>query len=131
MDLWAFTLWQDDKIRIYLQKHYWEIPRFRWARFMKVETKSNMDRSEQFNMFDKYVWQDVIYIHTRCWWVDWDEYSNYNACWGKEFEENNKELFLEWIDDEFDPTYRDHYFKAVIDDKYKEILDMFNSEKNE
>lgn len=133
MDLWAFALWQEDKIRIYLKKHYWDIPRFRWVRFMKVESKED-DRngwSSQMRLFNKFVWQDVIYIHTRCWWIDWDEYSNYNACWGRDFEEDNIQLFLWWIDDEFDPTYRDHYFEAVIDDDYKEILDMFNKEENE
>lgn len=67
MDLWAFALGQVDIMRIYVMKHYWEVPRCRWVRFMKVESKSNMERSEQFNMFDKYVWQDVLMKRLR--WI--------------------------------------------------------------
>lgn len=39
-----------------------------------------------------------------------------------EYIEKNKELFLDHITDEFDCTYCDHYFKAVVNDEYAELI---------
>ena len=145
MDLIAFENNRNNKkIRDYINKHYGDVPRMRGVRFMKIEErvsdKPNMDVTDLFEiesenfadyteaikMFNKYVGQDVIYIHTRCGdcHLGYDnENSNYVSCGAKEWEEEHKDLFLEHITDPFDSTYCTHYFKAVIDDDYKDILE--------
>lgn len=149
MDLIAYSNKQIEEVNNYIKKYYGEVPRCRGIRFMKleekVETKPNIDvidlfeveenekydYSEAINMFNKYVGQDVIYIHTRCGdcGLGYDnECSNYISCGAKDWEEKNKDLFLEHITDSFDPTYCTHYFKAVVNDNYKEILGMISNE---
>ena len=131
MDLYAYTLKSEELIEKYISKHYGEIPRYRGVRFMKVEQKSKKT-GEQFDIFNKYVGTDTIYIHTRCGGCGLkyaDEYCNYRYFKADEWEQKHKDLFLENISDEFDCTYADHYFKAVIDDDYKEIIKWFEKEK--
>lgn len=141
MDLIAYSNGQIDLFKDYLTKYYGDIPRFRGARLMKfeeeVEDKPNIDVSDMFGvdeevdysevnkMFNKYVGQDVIYIHTRCGSCgDYDdEDNNYIYCGAKAWEEKYKDLFLEHITDPFDKTYCTHYFKAVINDEYQAIID--------
>lgn len=63
--------------------------------------------------------------------IDWgydDEDSNYISCGAKDWEESNKDLFLDHITDKFDSTYCTHYFKAVINDEYNELLSYFPEE---
>ncbi len=145
MDLIAYSNLRQEKIDKYIKKYYGEVPRIRGIRFMKREVpvngKPNIDGTDLFpidefeeidysdvnDMFNKYAGQDVIYLHTRCGdcgrGYD-DEDSNYIYCGAKEWEEKHKDLFLEHITDPFDSTYCTHYFKAVVDDLYKEIIDM-------
>lgn len=144
MDLIGFVISQNDKVKNYVNKYYGEIPRCRGVRLMAIENKAedkpNVDVTDLFDIgekynydeetriFNKYVGQDVIYIHTRCGNCDFgydDENSNYISCGAKDWEEKNKDLFLEHITDEFDSTYCTHYFKAVINDEYKELLNEF------
>lgn len=126
MDLGAFMVSQDNDVAEYIKKNYGEVPRMRGVRFMKLEKPvPNEEKSAQIDMFNKYCGQDVIYIHTRCGDCGMgfkDKDSNYVSCGAKDWEEKNKELFLEHISDEFDCTYCDHYFKAVVNDEYAELL---------
>lgn len=144
MDLIAFANSQNSKIMNYVNKYYGKIPRCRGVRLMALEEKSkekpNVDVTDLFDtgeeyshdeetkIFNKYVGQDVIYIHTRCGDCDlgYDgENSNYVFCGAKDWEGKYKDLFLEHITNEFDCTYCTHYFKAVINDEYKELLNEF------
>ena len=111
MDLQAFMIGEDKDIMSYVNKHYGEIPRLRGVRFMKLETPCGD------SVFDSYCGKDVVYIHTRC---GGDNYEYFEADeW-----ENNNPLFLEGVDDDFDCTYRDHYFEAVVDDEYNSIINQ-------
>ena len=126
MDLYAFSLGQSKDIEEWLQKLYGNIPRFRGVRFMRFENKIEDDYSYQADLFNEFVGQDVIYIHTRCGGDYDDEDSNYISCGGKEWEDENPGTFLDSVTDEWDCTYRDHYFKAPIDDEfYQNIIKSF------
>lgn len=143
MDLIAYNNKNIDLLEEYLKRNYGDIPRYRGVRLMrledKVESKPNIDVTDMYeledkeeydysgniDMFNKYVGQDVIYIHTRCGdcGLDYDDKdSNYVACGAKDWEEKHKDLFLDHITDAFDSTYCTHYFKAVIDEDYKELV---------
>lgn len=148
MDLMAYMIKQDKDVSTYIDKHYGEIPRCRGIRFMKLEVpiendnKPNKDVTDLFpsddmdmveydevnEMFNRYVGQDVIYIHTRCGDCGMgyeDEDSNYVYCGAKDWEEEHKDLFLDHITDPFDSTYCTHFFKAVVDDEYNKIIQNF------
>lgn len=126
MDLGAYMVAERKEVAEYIKKNYGDVPRMRGVRFMKIEEPvPNEEKSPQIDMFNRYCGQDVIYIHTRCGDGGMgfeDEDSNYIACGAEEWEEKNKELFLEHIADEFDSTYCDHYFKAVVNDEYAELI---------
>lgn len=149
MDLIAYNEMQLEKVNNYIKKHYGDVPRNRGVRFMKleskVEDKPNIDVSDMFgteeskncgykeiiDMFNKYAGEDVIYIHTRCGDCGLgydDEDSNYIYCGAKDWENEHKDLFLEHITDAFDATYCTHYFRAVIDEDYKEIVGVISNE---
>jgi len=133
MDLYAYLQSTDEMIGKYLAENYGEIPRLRGARFMKIESPVEQDEyyNEEFEVFNKYAGQDVIYIHTRCGDCGMgyeDEGSNYVYCGAKDWEERFSSLFLEHITDTFDSTYCTHYFKAVINDDYEKILKSLSSE---
>lgn len=109
----------------YVVENYGEVPRLRGIRLMKLEDKTGEDGT-QMEMFDSMCGKDVVYIHTRCGSCgcgDDDPDTNYIACGGKEFDERNADRFIASINDEFDGTYRDHYFKAVVNDEYKRLLE--------
>lgn len=118
MDLGAYVISQETAIVSYVNKHYGDVPRLRGVRFMRVETPYHSD-SYQNDMFDSYCGKDIIYIHTRCGG------NNYIDCGGEEWENSNP-LFLEGVDDEWDCTYRDHYFEAVVDEEYNKIIAMLS-----
>ena len=126
MDLGAFMVSECADVAGYIKKNYGEVPRMRGVRFMKIEKPvPNEEKSPQMDIFNKYCGQDVIYIHTRCGDCGMgfkDKDSNYVACGAKEWEKKNKKLFLEHISDEFDDTYCDHYFKAVLGEEYAELI---------
>lgn len=123
MDIGAYI--EIPTLENYVNKHYGEVPRLRGIRLMKLEEKSG-EYGSQIEMFDSHCGEDVIYIHTRCgsaYWGDDDPDANYIGCGGKDWEESNPDTFIESINDEWDGTYRDHYFKAVIDDEYKQLIE--------
>ena len=123
MDLGAYM--QIPSLEGYVTKHYGDVPRLRGIRLMKLEKESG-EYGRQMEMFDSHCGEDVIYIHTRCGsagWGDDDPDANYISCGGKDWEESNPDTFIESINDEWDGTYRDHYFKAVIDDEYKQLIE--------
>ena len=126
MDLGAFMVSECADVAGYIKKNYGDVPRMRGVRFMKIEKPvPNEEKSPQVDMFNKYCGQDVIYIHTRCGDCGRgfkSKDSNYVSCGAKDWEEKNKELFIEHISDEFDNTYCDHYFKAVLGEEYAELL---------
>lgn len=130
MDLGAYNLSCDIMMNTYITKNYGEVPRCRGVRFMKVERPWG-GNSAGDKLHDKYVGTDTIYIHTRCGHCGMgydDEDSNYVYYGAKEWEEKNKDKFLEHLTEEFDQTYCTHYFKAVINDEYKEILKEIKGE---
>ena len=125
MDLGAYSL--IGTLEEYVTKHYGEVPRLRGIRLMKLEDKTNDSGLE---IYDSYCGKDVIYIHTRCgsaWYGDDDPDANYISCGGKEFDERNSETFIESVNDEWDGTYRDHYFQAVIDSEYKQLIEALGA----
>lgn len=134
MDLYAYSLTGFPEINDYIEKHYGNVPRLRGVRFMKVYDRMDFEDCEWDEMFLSYCGQDVIYIHTRCGDCGMgfdDERSNYVYCGGKEWEEQHKDLFLSHQSDEFDSTYCDHYFKAVVDEQYNRILTELTPKEND
>lgn len=128
MDLGAYA--NIPTLESYVAKHYGEVPRLRGIRLMKLEEPTG-EPERQMQVFDGYCGKDVIYIHTRCgsaMWGDDDPDANYIGCGGKEWEEANSETFIESLNDEWDGTYRDHYFKAVIDDGYRQLIATENGD---
>lgn len=130
MDLHAYALMEEvEEIKDYIKKNYGDVPRIRGVRFMKLESDwTGEDLNEERLIHDKYVGQDVIYIHTRSgscgnWY---SEDSNYIYFGADKWEESNSELFLEHVNDSLDWTYATHYFKAVVDDDYNNIINQLN-----
>ena len=66
MDLKAFVNTYDEKLSDYIEKNYGEIPRCRGYELMKLAEKYGDDSDEQTSLYNSFVGQDVIYIHTRC-----------------------------------------------------------------
>ena len=126
MDLGAHVISRDEAVMSYVNKHYGGIPRLRGVRFMKLETPYDSD-GYQDDVFNSYCGKDVIYIHTRCGgYRNWEE-SNYVYFDADKWEDNNP-LFLEGVNDEFDSTYRDHYFTAVVDEEYDSLIAMLSED---
>ena len=51
MDLYAFAVTRDSRIKDYINKNYGEVPRMRGVRSMKVEDKQlSDDSSKQLNL---------------------------------------------------------------------------------
>lgn len=110
MDLGAFLLINSLKALLPSKP-----PRLRGLRLMKLEDKIEQT-SPQYEMFNKYVGTDTLYIHTRC---GGDNYTYFEM---DKWEKDNK--VLDGVDDEFDITYRDSYI-AIPEDKmedYQKIL---------
>lgn len=128
MDIYATILANDEKIDAYIEKHFGNVPRIRGVRFMKVEQVPDVSDDEadcEYNMFRKYAGKDVVYIRTRCGDCNLgydNESSNYIYCGGKDWEEEHKDLFLDHVTEDFDSTYCVHYFNAVVDEEYNEII---------
>lgn len=136
MDLYAYALSNDSDIHDYIIKHYGNVPRLRGVRFMKIYDTKEFDNGDWSDMFLSYCGQDVVYIHTRCGDCGMgfdDEDSNYVYCGGKEWEEQHKDLFLSHETDDDDCTYCSHYFKAIVDEEYKAILNklVFKGQGND
>lgn len=119
MDLYAYMLMDSASLREYVKKSYGEVPRIRGIRLMKFE---ELDASEmdgpQSEMFARHCGEDVVYIHTRC------GSGNYEYFEADKWEASNP-TFIESIDDEFDGTYRDHYFQAVPGMEYDKLCAEF------
>lgn len=127
MDLSAYAISRDEMIMSYINKHYGEVPRLRGVRFMKVENpydgKGYLEYQD--DAFNSYCGKDVIFIHTRCGGErNWEE-SNYVYFGADKWEEGNP-LFIEGVTDEYDATYRDHYFEAVVNDEYNKLVNMLS-----
>ena len=136
MDLYAYS--QIDKYKKYLEENNIDIPRLRGLRLMKDEepvseekikeyaedfskyiilagidsaSKDKRKRYEhalkrvkkQYGIYNKYVGKNVLYVHARVGGANWDFFG---------MDEITKHpLYLERIDDFFDSTYCDIYFK--------------------
>lgn len=124
MDLGAYN--NIPSLGDYVYRHYGNVPRLRGVRLMKAEEPVETDGEWQLEVFNGFCGEDVVYIHTRCGGCcdEDDPDSNYVYCGGRDWEESNGELFIKSIDDAWDKTYRDHYFKAVIDDEYARLVDV-------
>lgn len=139
MDLYACS--QIDKYKKYLKENNIEIPRLRGLRLMKDETPVSEDEikecvesvalcryskkaksindlhgkarkkyklllkqaKKQYGIFNKYVGKNVLYVHARLGG------SNWSYCGGSELEKHP--LYLERVDDYYDNTYCDIYFR--------------------
>lgn len=132
MDLGAYVIMEEPEIKAYLEKHYGDVPRPRGVRFMALHKETDCDEDDV--VFKKYCGQDIIYIHTRCGECgmgfdykpkdpEQDLRSNYEYFGADKWEEAHKDLFLEHEADDDDKTYASHYFKAVVDDEYRAIID--------
>ena len=147
MDLIAYQIKDIDIINNFIKNNYGNIPRIRGVRLMKLEKavdkkqnidvldvlgkKSNVDYKESNDIFNKYVGQDVIYIHTRCGDCGLgysSKESNYKYYGADEWEKKYEELFLEHITDPFDNTYCTHYFKAVDNAEYQNMINELQQE---
>lgn len=132
MDLYAHSLKEEELIEKYIKENYGEIPRYRGVRFMKVEQKETEEKGKQVKLFNKYAGTDTIYIHTRCGKCGRNffniKYSNYKYFGADKWEKSHKKLFLKSIDDSFDSTYCDHYFRAVINEDYENIIKYLSKE---
>lgn len=115
----CWSSWKDDtRNDILIRKnvvHEWGIERevvgYRWnkihgkkRKWIKFEIKQTKKRvKKQYEMWNRYVGQDVLYVHSRCGGDNW----NYFGA--------NKLLihpdFLDRCDDYWDGTYCDIYFK--------------------
>jgi hypothetical protein len=138
MDLYAYVLSSDEQIHGYVTKHYGDPPRLRGIRHMKFETPDHCEGDGvQAEMFARHCGEDVIYIHTRCGsarWGDDDPDANYVYFGADNWEKANSDTFIESCNDEFDGTYRDHYFKAAPGEDYDELCKLFEdieASKNE
>ena len=139
MDLGAYAIMEIPEVMDYINKHYADIPRPRGIRFMYIERSCDDTDSSQASCFNKYIGQHVIYFHTRCGDCGmgyYNEDSNYIYCGGKDWEEKHKDLFLDHHTDEYDSTYCDHYFKAIVDDEYNTLVNklkkiLFNYEDDD
>lgn len=123
MDLGAFV--NIDSMKKYVVSNYGDVPRLRGIRLMRVEEKTG-EGGRQMDLFDSMCGKDIVYIHTRCGsyqYGDDDPDANYMACGGMEFDRRNADRLIASINDEFDGTYRDHYFHAVVDDEYERLIE--------
>ena len=134
MDLYAYS--QIDDLKKYLEENNIDIPRLRGLRLMKEETpvckesveemplcfffkeKSIADlhgkkrkkyklllkqAKKQYDIYNKYIGKNVLYVHARVGGANWDFFG---------MDEITKHpLYLERVDDYFDSTYCDIYFK--------------------
>lgn len=125
MDLYAYS--QIDKLKKYLEENNIDIPRLRGLRLMKEETPVSEEKikeyaenfskyiilagyeqalkrvKKQYDIFNKYVGKNVLYVHARVGGANWDFFG---------MDEITKHpLYLERVDDYFDSTYCDIYFK--------------------
>lgn len=135
MDLYAYAFSCDELVERYVEKHYGEVPRMRGVRLMRFMEPGNLGCGGlEDEMYDRHCGEDVIYIHTRCGsacWGDDDPNANYIACGGKAWEESNPGTFIESCNEEFDGTYRTHYFKAVPGEDYDAICAQFEEAMKE
>lgn len=114
MDLYAYM--QIGALGSYVEKNYGAPPRLRGIRLMEMERPYANPGDWQTKVFNSHCGKPVIYIHTRCGGA------NYRDFGADKWEQANRETFIEGIDDEFDCTYRDHYFRAVDDDEYRALV---------
>lgn len=71
---------------------------------IKFEIKKMKKRVyKAFELWNKYVGEDVLYVHSRCGWLNW------NYC--RAFELEKHPDFLDKCDDYWDYSYCDIYFK--------------------
>lgn len=139
MDLYAYS--QIDNLKKYLEENNIDVPRLRGLRLMKDEelvTEKDVEADtkvwlilavhpkaksindlhgkkrkkyklvlkharKQYDIFNKYVGKNVLYVHARLGGSNWTFYG------GSELEKHP--LYLERVDDYFDNTYCDIYFK--------------------
>ena len=70
---------------------------------------------KSISIFNKYVGQDVLYIHARIGGENWE---NYGCQWIEKMD-----WFLKKVDDYFDETYCDIYAKINVTNNYLKLLE--------
>lgn len=122
MDLIAYLISTDEMFDKYVNEHYGKPPRLRGIRLMKYEKKGFAGNGREGAMWDSFCGEDVVYVHTRC------GASNYEYFEADKWEEANAGTFLGSIDDEYDCTYRDHYFRAVPGEDYDALCKVYEND---
>ena len=126
MDLKAYC--QIGDLEKYVVDHYGEPPRLRGISLMKFEKSGYAGDGPEGRAWDSHCGEDVIYIHTRCGsasWGDGDPEANYMYFGADKWEESNPDTFIESVNEDFDGTYRSHYFKAVPGSDYDELCKLY------
>ena len=134
MDLRAYIYSQADDVSGYVERHYGHVPRLRGISLMKFEKPGYAGHGPEGDAWDRHCGEDVIYIHTRCGsahWGDDDPDANYIACGAEKWEKDNADTFIESVNEDFDGTYRSHYFRAVPGDDYDKLCKEFEAAMQE
>lgn len=115
---------KDSLVRKYIKENYGDVPQLVGIRLMEKEERTR-GLGTQMAMFDKYVGEQVIYFHTKCGISGLnfnDENSNYRYFKADEWEKEHEDTYLDHFADKEDSNYCDHYFKAVVNEDYNELL---------
>lgn len=129
MDLYAYSLMGDEGLMAYVKKHYGEITRPRGVRLMRLQKPEWSDDPT----FKRLCGKDVIYIHTRCGACGRsfkNKDNNYTWYGADKWEKSNKLFLTHARNRKGDDTYCDHYFLAVVDDEYKELINRYEEAEN-
>ena len=130
MDLRTYS--QIGVLEEYVDKHYGMPPRLRGISLMRYEEPGYAGDGPEGEAWDRHCGEDVVYVHTRCGsahWGDGDEDANYRAFGADKWEEANPGTFIESVNEDFDGTYRSHYFKAVPGSDYDALLKLYGPEE--
>lgn len=104
MDLGAFMFGENKMVSKYVRENFGVVPHYRGVRFMKFETPQVCkNRGAQSAMFAQYCGQDVIYFH-----IYDDGTDNKVGEWCS----NYCAFFLNAVQDQENPDYKDYYFRA-------------------
>lgn len=127
MDLKAYVISTDELISSYVEKHYGDVPRLRGISLMKFERPGYAGNGPEGEVWNRHCGEDVVYIHTRCGSCHTGDEGNYSYFGADKWEESNSDTFIESVDEDFDSTYRSHYFKAVQGDDYEKICQQYEA----
>lgn len=101
IDIYAYL--QIERLKEITTENKISVPRLRGYRWMGEEKPQEEDGSYQIEAYNSYCGRkDILYVHARIGGNNWEYYED---------EIVGKDKLVERIDDEFDCTYCDLYFK--------------------